>query len=454
MKNFFKILIVDDEREYRDTYKAMLESRGYSIGVAKSAEEAITILEDEYYPLIISDLIMPKINGIDLLKKVKKSYHKNIEMIIVTAYGDIESAVDAIKLGAFGYFIKGSNPEELLLEIDKAKRILTLQNKSNIYMGHNNNRVYLDQTNSPKMKKLLSIIDRVAKTNSSVLILGETGVGKEIVAKRIHELSDRANMPFVPINCQYFSSNLLESELFGHEKGAFTGADSKRIGRFEEANGGTIFLDEIGEISNQTQVKFLRVIEERLIERIGSNKSIKTDIRLISATNKNLSEEVKINEFREDLFYRINTITLEIPPLRERKEDLEEMIYFFIDYYGREFKKDIREIDKNTLDFLIQYDYPGNIRELKNMIERLFVLTDGSILKFDIDNNIGKEIHLFNNDVKVETFNEARRRFEKEYISLALKNNNHNVTKTAEVIKLSKRQLFNKIKEYDIKTTK
>lgn len=447
----FKILIVDDEKEYRETYRLMLENKGFSVGEASSAEQAINILENEYYPLVISDLMMPNINGLELLKIIKNSYHNNIELIMVTAYGDIESAVDAMKLGAFGYFIKGHNPEELLIEIDKAKRILTLQNMNDINVGNYNNQIYLNQTKSDKMKEVLEIINKVSDTNSNILILGETGVGKEVIAKKIHEVSSRVNMPFVPINCQYFSFNLLESELFGHEKGAFTGADSKRIGRFEEGNGGTIFLDEIGEIPNETQVKFLRVLEERKVERVGSSKKIEVDIRLISATNKYLLEEVKRGRFREDLFYRINTITIEVPPLRDRREDLEDMIYFFVDFYRHELKKDIEGIDKETLEYLLNYNYPGNIRELKNIIERLFVLSKGNILEIDDGISINKEIKNDKKDSQLKTFNEARREFEKEYFALALSKNDNNVTKTAEIIDLSKRQLFNKIKEYNLR---
>lgn len=450
MKKFFKILIVDDEKEHRETYRMILESRGFFIGQASSAEEAINILESEYYPLVITDLVMPKINGMSLLKTIKEVYEDNIEVIIVTGYGDVESAVDAMKLGAFGYFIKGHNPEELILEIDKAKRLLTFQNMKNINSRKYNNTIYLNQSKNQKMKQILEIIDKVSDTDANILILGETGVGKEIIAKEIHETSNRSDKPFVPINCQYFSSNLLESELFGHEKGAFTGAESKRIGRFEEANGGTVLLDEIGEISNETQVKFLRVLEERKIERIGSNKKIDVDIRLISATNRDLLKEIKNNRFREDLFYRINTITIEIPPLRERREDLEDMIFFFIDFFRREFKKDIRDIDGDTLNDLLRYDYPGNIRELRNIIERLFVLSKNNILKFN-EINTDENIKRFKEGIELETFNDARKSFEKEYIALALKRNNNNVTKTAEAIELSKRQLFNKINEYNLR---
>lgn len=451
MKEAFKILIVDDEKEHRDTYKMILEGRGFFVEDASSGGEALDLLENEYYPLVLCDFIMPGIDGLEVLKKIKKLYDKSVEVIIVTGYGGVESAVEAMKLGAFGYFIKGNNPEELLLEIDKAKKMIILQNRHNLISSNNERKRFLYQSNNPKMREVLDIIDNVANTNSNVLLLGESGVGKEVIAQKLHEMSNRVNMPFIPINCQYFSLNLLESELFGHERGAFTGANEKRIGRFEEANGGTLFLDEIGEISNDIQVKFLRVLDNRKIERIGSNKQIEVNIRLISATNKNILEEIKNRNFREDLFYRINTITIEIPPLRDRKEDLEDMIYFFIELYKDELKKDIKGIEDETLNYLLNYDYPGNIRELKNMIERLFVLSKDGILKMNniiTNNNVGRNI---STNVETLKFSEARENFEREYLISALKSFDNNITHTANAIGMSNRQLFNKINEYNLR---
>lgn len=449
LKDIFKILIVDDEKEHRDTYKMILEARGFIVKDASSGSEALEFIEKEHYPLVLCDFIMPGLDGIELLKRIKE-LDSSIEVIIVTGYGGIESAVEAMKQGAFGYFTKGSNPEELLLEIEKAKKMIRLQNRSKLISEEIKGKRFLEQSKNPKIKEILNIIKNVANTNTNVLILGESGVGKEVIARRIHELSNRSNMPFIPINCQYFSLNLLESELFGHEKGAFTGANEKRIGRFEEANGGTIFLDEIAEVSNDIQVKFLRVLENRIIERIGSNKQIEVDIRLISATNKNILEEIQNNRFREDLYYRINTITIEIPPLRERKEDLENMIYFFIDLFKRELKKDIKGIDDNTLKYLVSYDYPGNVREMKNIIERLFVLSQDGILKMnDLSLNNTRKQSITNS--RFQKFNEARADFEKEYLLSALKRFNNNITHTAKAIGLSNRQLFNKINEYNLR---
>lgn len=442
---------MDDEIEHRETMRMILESKGYMVGEASSGGEALDLLDEEFYPLVLCDYIMPGIDGLEVLKRIKKQYGDSIEVIIITGYGDVESAVEAMKLGAFGYFIKGNNPDEMLLEIEKAKKMLSLRKNHSLITKRNDKKRYLYQTKNPKMKEILSILEDVAKTNANVLLLGESGVGKEVIAQKIHEMSDRAKMPFIAINCQYFPSNLLESELFGHEKGAFTGANEKRIGRFEEANGGTIFLDEIGEISNDIQVKFLRVLENRTIERLGSNKQIPVDFRLISATNRDLVKEVKNNNFREDLFYRINTITIEIPPLRERKEDLEDMIYFFIDIFKEELKKDIKEIDSDTLRFLLNYDYPGNIRELKNIVERLVVLSKNGVLKMDNFGALNYSIKENKVNRPVTPYEVAKEEFEKEYFYNALKQYDFNVTKTADAIGISRRQLINKINKYNFR---
>lgn len=450
MKEVFKILIVDDEKEHRETYRMLLESRGFIIGEASSGDEALNIMESEYYPIVLCDVVMPGLSGIEVLKKIKSNY-ESVEVIMVTGYGGVETAVEAMKIGAFGYFIKSHNPEELLIEIEKAKKLLNLQKKNNMISTKKNKERYLYQSKNPKMKELLNTLEDIGQSSANVLLLGESGVGKEIIAQRLHDISKRSNMPFIAINCQYYSTNLLESELFGHEKGSFTGANEKRIGRFEEANGGTIFLDEIGEISQEIQVKFLRVLENRKIERMGSNKQIEVDFRLICATNKNLLHEIQSGNFREDLFYRINTIILKIPPLRERKEDILDMINFFIDNYKMEFKKDITKIENETLEYLLNYSYPGNIRELKNIIERMFVLCKDGILKMEgIESSTVRNFDSHKH-FDILDFNLARANFEKEYLINALKLNDNNITKTAEVIGLSRRQLFNKINEYNLR---
>jgi len=452
MNEVYKILVVDDEKDYRKSLRKILESGGYIVGEAESALEALDIIDCEYYPLILTDIYMPGMNGLKFLEEVKNRYEDSVKVILVTGYGSIDSAVQAMKLGAFGYYIKSHSLEELLIEVEKAKKIVNLQNQKKMDNKYNENKRFLYQSKNPRMIEILGIIDTIVDSSASVLLMGESGVGKEVLAKLLHSKSMRRDMPFVAINCQSFSDNLLESELFGHEKGAFTGASGKRIGRFEEANGGTVFLDEIGEMSLNTQIKLLRVLEDKKIERIGSNKSIAVDFRLISATNKNLPQAIKEKQFRDDLFYRLNTITIEIPPLRERKEDISDMINFFVDYYKSELKKDIKGIESQTMDYLLNYQYPGNIRELKNIIERMVVLSKNGILTI---NNAAAPAA--SNECpgglkfELKNYREARREFEIYYFSNILKQCNNNITQASAMIGMSRRQLFNKIVEYNLK---
>lgn len=452
MNEGYKILVVDDEKDYRKSLRKILESRGYIVGEAESALDALSIIDYEYYPLILTDIYMPCMDGLKFLEEVKNRYEDSVKVILVTGYGSIDNAVQAMKMGAFGYFIKSHSPEELLAEVEKAKNIVNLQNQRKMHKKNNENRRFLYQSKNPRMKEILSIIDTIVDSSSSVLLLGESGVGKEVLAKMLHDKSGRCDMPFVAINCQSFSDNLLESELFGHEKGAFTGAIGKRIGRFEEANGGTVFLDEIGEMSLNTQIKLLRVLENKRIERIGSNKPISVDFRLISATNKNLTQAIKAKEFREDLFYRLNTITIEIPPLRERKEDISDMINFFVDFYKSELKKDIKGMESQTMDYLLNYQYPGNVRELKNIIERLVVLSKNGVLA--VNNTTAHTVSNGGYDSlkpEAKSYREARKEFEIYYFSKVLKQCNNNITQAAAMIGMSRRQLFNKIIEYNLK---
>lgn len=444
-----KILIVDDEIEYRETYRILLEQKGFIIEEASSAKEALEILAKEYFPIVITDVIMPGKDGFYLLDEIKKNFKELVEVIIVTGYGSIESAVSAMKSGALGYFIKSSNPDKLFNEIEKARRLIKYEVQKSIVNRDVDSKLFLYQSNNLKIQKILRDIEALSETICNVLITGESGVGKEIFAKLIHDKSNRSKEIFLPTNCQAISENLLEDELFGHEKGAFTGANNQRIGRFEEASGGTMFLDEIGEITPSIQVKLLRVLDSRYIERIGSNKRIPVNFRLISATNKNLKKAIEKKEFREDLYYRINTVNIDIPPLRDRREDLEDMIEFFIANLSRETKKRIRGIDPYTKKFLINYDYPGNIRELKNIIERMIVLSRDGILR--IEKSIDNKENNDNDGFELIPYKEAKRDFEINYIKNALAVCDNNISKTATKIGLSRRQLFNKITEYNLK---
>lgn len=449
----FRILVVDDEKEYQDVYKMILEDEGYSVDTASSGTEALSILGKNSYNLVLADLIMEGMNGITLLKQIKEKY-KDTEVIIVTGYGSIESAIEAIKSGAFSYFIKDHEPEELVYEIEKVRNIFQLRLENKKLREEQLSQDCLMGTNNKEFNEVLEIVKKAAESNASIFITGESGVGKEILARYIHNLSNRKG-GFIPVNCQALSENLLESELFGHEKGAFTGAIEKRIGRFEEANGGTLFLDEIGEVPVSIQTKLLRVLDTKTIERIGSNKPIKIDLRFITATNKDIEKAIASGEFREDLYFRINTISIKIPPLRERREDLPMFINFFLLKYEKELKKKINSVDDEVMDFLLNYNYPGNIRELKNIVERLVVLSEDGIIKKKYLPKYKYEKENFNSVEglaldKMPSLKEYRNNLEKSYIQTVLKKCSYDMDASSEILQISKRQLYNKMTEYNI----
>ncbi len=379
-----KILALDDESEYTQTLFHILSDSGYEVKTSNSPAEAFHFLEKESFDVVITDLLMPAMDGIQVLEKIKES-HPKTEVILITGYGTIENAVVAMKKGAFSYFIKGQDPEKLLQELENINRLkedgLDHFPKKTIKSAEMNG--VLLKTKSKVFAKTLEIAEKAAKSNVNILLLGESGVGKEVFAKFIHDSSRRSSGMFVPVNCHSLSGNLLESELFGHEKGAFTGASAARKGRFEAADGGTLFLDEVGDIPLDTQVKLLRVLESKSIEKVGSNLQKSLDFRLLSATNQDLEEEIALGRFREDFFYRISSIVLRIPPLRSRKEDLENLIDFFIKRAQKEQMIQISKIEPEVRTFLLDYDYPGNVRELKNIIERLVVLSEDGVITKD-----------------------------------------------------------------------
>jgi two-component system, NtrC family, response regulator HydG len=448
--NQFFILVVDDELEHREVLEMILTSKGYAVKTCESGKAALKLLEKGSYDVVLTDFIMPEMDGIELLRQIKRK-HKGVEVIVITGYGSIENAVDAIKEGAFTYIIKGNDPEEMLLEIEKIKKIKLLEQDNEILKGLIKNVDFMLSSNNVRFQNVIRTIQKAAKSDVNMLILGESGVGKEVLSLYIHQCSDRKENHFVAVNCHEFSDNLLESELFGHEKGSFTGAYTRRIGKFEEAHGGTFFLDEVGDIPMSTQAKLLRILEAKKVERVGSNQLISVDFRLIAATNKNLAEEISKGNFREDLFYRLSTIVVEIPPLRERKEDLPMFIEFFMEKAKREQKKEIHTIEKTVMDFLLDYEYPGNIRELKNIIERLVVLSEDGLVR-DIDLPIiNRKNNYFEDNSRVRSLNEVRKDVEARYIEKILEMCDYNMTRTAEKLMISRRQLFNKVNEYGIK---
>ncbi len=393
-----KILVVDDDQGMREMMEIMLQKEGYDVTSIGEPLKAIELCRKKDFDLVITDLKMPKVNGIEFLKTIKDQKPETI-VILITAYASGETAINAMKEGAYDYVEKGNSVDELKKVVRSA-----LMNKGLIDDGSAEEKNNLGKEPvsfcgmigaSREMLKIFSTIKKVSDTPANILILGESGTGKELVARAIHENSSRSRMPFIAINSGGIPENLLESELFGYMKGSFTGAYADRQGYFEMARGGTIFLDEIGELSPSLQVKLLRVVQEKTFRRIGGAEDIKVDVRIISATNKNLQEKVKKGEFREDLFYRLNVIPILIPPLRERREDIPLLIDNFIEKYSQLFGKEIRNISSYAVELLMNYDFPGNIRELQNIIERGVAMESSSIIlpesltfgapKFDVD---------------------------------------------------------------------
>lgn len=453
--NNLRILVVDDEADQRLVLKKILEKNGYFVEVAKNGTEALKRIKEFQFDLVLTDLIMENMNGVKLLEKIKL-FDRSIEVILVTGYGSIENAVEAMKKGAFSYFVKSHDPKELLEEIKKVELKITSSNSCEEFSAISEN--FILASKNEKFQGTLSRIKRAAQSNINILLLGESGVGKEIIARYIHSYSENKNEKFVAVNCSSFYTGLLESELFGYEKGAFTGANESRKGRFEIANKGTLFLDEIGDTSLETQVKLLRVIDNKIIEKIGSNKPVKVDFRLISATNKDLSQEVINSKFREDFFYRISTIIIRIPPLRERNEDLEDFIEFFFKKSLEKFNRNVKGISKEAMEFLLNYEYKGNIRELKNIIERIVVLCDSEYISLrDLDiyslKNSKDETSL-EEDIAIcdiKFLKDMRREVESKYIKRVIEICDNNISEAARRLGISRRQLFNKICEYEIR---
>jgi DNA-binding NtrC family response regulator len=410
-----------------------------------SAEKAIEKIKHKNYQMVVTDLMMDGMTGLELLEKIV-ALEQDIKVILMTAYATIPTAVEAMKKGAVSYFVKGNDPVELIEEVEKSyedykKSVLNAKT-------YDKKEKSLLQSENNEFRKIIDMARKVAKTPVNVILLGESGVGKEVFANFIHTQSQRKNKPFVAVNCHALSESVLESELFGHNKGAFTGASEERIGRFESASMGTLFLDEIADMPLSTQVKLLRVIEDRTIEKIGSNISTPVDFRLITATNKSIVKLIDQGLFREDFYYRINTIIIEIPPLREHKEDIYSLANNFIAIASKKMKKEIHTIEPEVWEYLNQYDYPGNIREFKNIIERLVVFSENGI--------ISKDDLLIHEAPATDcagdqTLKAFRSAIEKKYIETVLEKNGFSMTKTSKVLGITRRQLQNKVNEYEIK---
>lgn len=367
----YRVLVVDDDEQMRVALSATLKHLNFEPKVAKDAREALRYLKKEQFDVIISDLKMPKIDGVEFLREVKKITPET-PFIMITAFGDVKTAVESMKLGAFDFILKPFSQEAL-------KKVINLAiSHSNLSKETKNTKESEEQFifSSPSMKKIIELAKKVAETDATVLLIGESGTGKEVLARFIHEKSKRSKGNFVAVNCAAIPSNLLESEMFGYEKGAFSGAIKSHPGKFEQANHGTLLLDEISEMPLELQAKLLRVIQEKTIDRIGGTEPISVDVRIICTTNRNIEQEVKEGNFREDLYYRISVFPIKIPPLRERKEEIPELARFFLKKFSSKFNKNVQDITDSALELLMNYPWPGNIRELQNVIERAVVLAE------------------------------------------------------------------------------
>src|SRR4030043_676697 len=440
------VLIVDDEEGIRETLSGIFEDEGCSVVTANSGEEALDLLKEQNPDLILLDIWLPGIDGIKILEEIKV-LRPDLPVIMISGHGNIELAVKATRLGAYDFLEKPLSLERVLLVSKRAleRRTLEIENKA---LRKDLTKKYRLLGNSPKMDLLREQIKMAAQSNSRVLIMGESGSGKELVARLLHENSKSAGKLFIEVNCAAIPQELIESELFGHEKGSFTGAFESKKGKFELADEGTLFLDEVGDMSLSAQAKVLRVIETQEFQRVGGSKNIKVDVRIISATNKDLAEEVKKSTFREDLFYRLNVIPIPLPPLRERKEDIPLLVNYFLDSFAGEYGKKSKKISPEALKMIEAYDWPGNIRELRNVIERLVIMTPS-------DTITAKNLLIVEQSsqdyLSYKTMKEARDAFEKDFITKRLEENNWNISKTAEILQMERSNLHKKIKAYNIK---
>ncbi len=452
----FFILIVDDEVNQRELLAEFLLKKKYNVETAPNGSEACKIIDKNPIDLILCDYKMPDMTGLEVLKYAK---NKNPEtsVIIMTAYGSIDSAVESMREGAYNYIQKPIDLEELLFQIEKIKERKHLISENKILKEHLSEKFRFSEiiTITPEMEEALNIAGRVAKSKTTVLIRGESGTGKELFAKAIHYSSDRKDKSLITINCASFSETLLESELFGHEKGAFTGADRQRIGKLELADKGTLFIDEIGDIPVQTQIKLLRFLQFNEIERVGGNQKITLDVRIIGATNRNLEELIKKGLFREDFYYRINVVTINIPPLRERRKDIPLLVDHFIKKYASINNKGDISISKEAMDILIKYNYPGNVRELENIIERCVVLSRDNLItsnQLPINLKNSDSENIYDNELgEGETLEMRLEKIEKDFVMRALEKNNWNQTKAAEFLGIPERNLRYRLKKWGIK---
>jgi DNA-binding NtrC family response regulator len=439
------ILVVDDEFSVRDSLYNWFKTEGYRADTAEGGMEALKKLQESPWDIVLVDIKMPGMDGMELQRHIKK-IDSGIVVIVITAYATVDTAVEAMKEGAYDYLSKPVDPDKLSILIRNAvnQRRLVAEN---LQLRQKVEELSLQDEivgESPQIKKILEMIDTVAKTDATVMIRGESGTGKELVAQALHSKSNRRYFPIISINCGAFPEGLLESELFGHEKGAFTGAQYKRKGKLEMANGGTIFFDEIGNITMKMQMDLLRVIETKQFTPLGSNKVVNVDFRVVAATNTDLEKKVAEKEFREDLYYRLNVFSIQLPPLRERPADIPLIARYFLEKYARSMNKKVTDISPESMKVLVQYDWPGNIRELRNTIERALVVV-GKKNRIEVD-----DLNLLFLPKTEPLGRNSLEEVEKAHIKRILEQSEWNISRSAEILKIDRVTLYNKIKKYDL----
>lgn len=439
------VLIVDDEESILETLSSILEDEGYEVSTASSGEDALTHFGKISPEVVLLDVWMSGIDGIETLKKIKE-ISKETPVIMISGHSTIDTAVHAIKLGAYDFLEKPLSLEKVLILTRRALEKQRLE-KENIALKSTIFQELEIVGKSPKIISMKEEITKAAASQSRVIIYGESGTGKELVARSLHTASDRRNNNFIEVNCAAIPNELIESELFGHEKGSFTGAFERKKGKFELADEGTLFLDEIGDMSPAAQAKVLRIIETQEFLRVGGSKNIKVDVRIIAATNKSLQDEIKKGNFREDLYFRLNVIPIQVPPLRERKDDIPLLVEYFLNSFARQYGQKIKEVSKATSQALMEYDWPGNVRELKNTIERLVIMSQANLIDVKEPLSVIEEKEDFYN---YKTLKEARKNFESRFILKKLETNNWNVTKTADELDIERSNLHRKIKSLGI----
>ena len=443
------ILIIDDEAPIRETLSGILADEGFQSLTAASAEEGISLLAGNNISLVLLDIWLPGMDGLEALKVIKKRFDPVV--IMISGHATIETAVQATRDGAFDLIEKPLSYDKVILSITNGLRLARLERENRLLRAAGPEQKSITGS-SPTVARLKKQIEMVAPTDASVLILGGHGTGKELVAQTIHRLSPRSKHPLVEVNCAAIPDDLIESELFGHEKGSFTGATEKRQGKFDQADGGTLFLDEIGDMSLKSQAKVLRILQEQRFERVGGSKTIHVDVRILAATNKNLNEEIEAGNFRPDLFYRLNVVPIIVPDLAERREDIPELIRSFqLQFQHKGLGK--KEFSQETINLLMQHDWPGNIRELKNMVERLLIMCPEQVIRpRDVQMLLGvstdqvQPIPSVSADYQDLPFKEARKRFEHDYLKARLIANNGNISKTAQQIGMERSHLHKKVK--------